>query len=282
MKQLAAILLGISAINAFAQTDTTKAPDWGWKHGMVAGLTISQIAFTDWTAGGDNSLAWTLGLDGKSVDDQEKTNWTNNYRFAFGQARLAAAGMRKTDDKIDLESILTYKLSTLINPYAALTFKSQFAPGYKYGGGPAGSDLKVSNIFDPAYITQSVGAGWQVNKEVKTRAGFALRETISDKYGFANDPKTVSYESSKVEGGLESVTDVDWKLAENILFTSRLELFAPFKTIGRVDIRNDNKLTMQVNKFITTTITAAFLNIAPYPRTQVKESIAVGFVYNIF
>ncbi len=276
------MIIALASFNASAQTDTTKPPDWGWKHGAVTGLNISQIAFTDWTAGGDNALAWVLGLDGKSVNDQEATNWANSYKFAFGQARISDAGLRKTDDKIDLESVLTYKISEYINPYAAVTFKSQFAPGYKYKAGPAGSDKKVSQFFDPAYITQSVGAGWWVNKEVKTRLGFGLRETISDKYGFANDPKTAGYESSKVEGGLEWVTDVDWKLAENILFTSKLETFAPFKTIDRVDVRNENKLVMQVNKYITTTLALQLLNIAPFARTQIKEGLALGFVYNVF
>lgn len=278
-----AMMLGfLITTTTLAQTDTTKPPEWGWKHSATTGLNLAQIAFTNWTAGGDNALSWTLGLDGKSVNDQEQTNWANSYKFAFGQARISDAGLRKTDDKIELESVLTYKLSQYVNPYAAVTFKSQFAPGYKYKAGPAGSDVKVSQFFDPAYLTQSVGAGWWVNKEVKTRLGFGLRETLSDKFGFADDAKTAGYESSKVEGGLESVTDVDWKLAENILFTSKLEAFAPFKTIDRVDLRNENKLVMQVNKYITTQLIVQLLNVAPFPRTQIKEGLSLGFVYNLF
>lgn len=267
---------------AFAQADTTKPPEWGWKHSATTGLAVAQIAFTNWTAGGDNALSWTLNLDGKSTNDQEQTNWANSYKFAFGQARISDAGLRKTDDKIDLESVLTYKLSHHINPYAAVTVKSQFAPGYKYNAGPGGSDIKVSQFFDPAYLTQSVGAGWWVNKEVKTRLGIGLRETLSDKFGFADDAETAGYESSKVEGGLESVTDVDWKIAENILLTAKLEMFAPFKTIDRVDLRNETKLMMQVNKYITTTLALQLLNVAPFPRTQVKQGLSLGFVYNLF
>ena len=75
---------------------------------------------------------------------------------------------------------------------------------------------------------------------------------------------------------------LDWKIADNILFTSKLELFAPFKTIDHIDIRSDNKLTMAVNKYITANVAVLLLNIAPFPKTQIKETIAIGFTYNVF
>ena len=281
MKKVTLVALTLFSLNVFAQTDTTAPPLYGWTHSMAAGLTLSQIALTDWSAGGDNALSWALSLDGKSTNDQEKLNWVNTYKFAFGQARIADVGLRKTDDKIDLESILTYKLNQCINPYAGVTFKSQFAPGYKYGT-PTG-DLQVSKFFDPAYITQSVGAAWQPVTEVKTRLGFALRETFSHSFGYADDPETAgTIETSKVEGGIESVTDVEWKLADNILFASKLELFAPFKTIDRIDVRSDNKLTMSVNKYISAIFSVQLLNVNPFPRTQIKEVIALGLTYNVF
>ncbi|MBI5474554.1 MAG: DUF3078 domain-containing protein [Ignavibacteriae bacterium] len=264
-----------------AQVDTSKAPIYGWTHSMVAGLTLSQIAFTDWTQGGDNALSWVIAVDGKSVNDQEVTNWTSTYKFAFGQARLGNAGLRKTEDKIELESVITYKLNQHVNPYGAATFKSQFAKGYKY---PAGVETAVSKFFDPAYLTQSVGAGWQPIQEVKTRLGVALREVIADAYAglYTDDPATAKVEKSKVEGGLESVSDVEWKMAENILLTAKLELFAPFKKIDRVDLRGDTKVTMTVNKYISAMFSVQVLNIEPFPRTQLKESISLGFTYNVF
>jgi len=268
--------------SAVAQTDTTAT--YGWKHTMTAGLNLSQISFTNWSGGGDNALSWTLVLDGKSVKDEEKTNWATSYKFAFGQARIADKGLRKTEDRIDLESILTYKLNQYVNPYAAATIKTQFAKGYKYDSPAPGVNTPVAQFFDPAYLTQSVGAGWQPIPEVKTRAGVALRETFAERFAslYTDDPATAGLEKSKVEGGAESVTEVEWKVAENILFTSKLEIFAAFKTFDRLDIRTDSKLTFTVNKYITAMFNAQILNIAPFPRTQVKEAIALGFTYNVF
>jgi len=275
MKTLLFVLPLAIVIRAYGQQDTS-APKFGWGHSAVAGLTLTQIAFTDWTQGGENSLAWTTSLEGKSTDDEPTINWVNTYKFAFGQARLGDQGLRKTDDKIDLASVLTYKLGNLINPYFAATLMTQFTRGYKYES--SGNSISVSNFFDPGYLRQSVGVGYQPMPEVKTRLGVALREIVTSEFTaiYAKDAAT------RVAGGLESVTEVNWNLAENILFTSKLELFDPFKKLDQVIMRNDNTLALKVNKYITTVLNVQLVNEAPVsPRTQVKEVIAIGLSYTL-
>lgn len=89
------LLLSFTLLQAQTPTDT---PEFGWKHSLVAGLTLTQIAFTDWVQGGENALACTISADGKSVEDQLTLNWSTSYRFAFGQTRLGSQGLRKTDE----------------------------------------------------------------------------------------------------------------------------------------------------------------------------------------
>lgn len=273
MKKLFLLFPLIIVFQGYAQQDTA-APKFGWAHSLVAGLTLTQVSFTDWSQGGENALAWTSTVDGKSVNDQPTLNWANSYKFAFGQARLSEQGLRKTDDKIDIESVLSYKLGGLINPYFAATLKTQFARGYKYES--TGNSIGVSNFFDPGYLRQSLGVGMQPIPEVKTRLGVALREIVTSEFTaiYANDAAT------RVAGGLESVTEVNWNLAENIIFTSKLELFEPFKKMDQVIMRNDNTLALKVNKYITTIVNVQLINEAPVsPHTQVKEVIAIGLSY---
>ena len=279
MKKVLLLFFSIT-FTVYAQ-DTTKVPDWGWKHSLVGGLNLTQVAFTDWAQGGENALAWGLSLEGKSVNDLEKSNWSNSYKFAFGQARLGNLGLRKTDDKIDLETVLTYKFGTYVNPYAAATLKSQFAQGYKYDG--VGNKTPVSRFFDPGYLTQSVGAGYQPIPEIKTRFGAALREILTSEFtGYADDPTTTAIEKTRVDGGLESVTEVEWKIDDNILFTSKLELFAPFKTIDEIVVRNDNTIAAAVNKYITVNLNVQLINEKRIsPRTQIKETLAIGLTYRL-
>jgi hypothetical protein len=266
---------------ALCAQDTLKPPELGWKHGVVAGLTLTQVTFTDWAQGGENALAYALSIDGKSTLEEQTFGWANAYKFAFGQTRLGNQGLRKTDDKIDLESVLTYKLWTHINPYAAATLKTQFAKGFTYDAN--GTRKAVSRFFDPAYLTQSVGASYQPIPQVKTRLGIGLREVLTTDFpSYADDPATVAVEKTRVDGGFESVTDLEWRLDDNLLFTSKLELFAPLTTLDQIIMRNDNTLAAKVSKYVTVNLNVQLINERRVtPRTQVKETLALGLSYTL-
>ena len=275
------IALSFLVSSMYAQPDTT-AQHSNWKHTLIAGLTVTQVSYTDWAQGGENALAYTISIDGKSVQDLTMTNWSNSYKLAYGQTRLGSKGMRKTDDKIELESVLTYKIGTTVNPYASATFKSQFDDGLKYDDA-TNTKTRISSAFDPMYLTQAVGVGYQPITQLKTRLGAALREVLDDKkFGYADDPKTTTIESSKTEGGLESVTDIEIHIEANTLFTAKLEMFAPFNNIDVVVVRSDNTLSSKVNEYISVHFNVQLINDRSITaRTQVKEGLALGISYTL-
>ncbi|MCG3120531.1 MAG: hypothetical protein ALAOOOJD_03275 [bacterium] len=281
MRKLFAITFCLLTLNANAQQADTAKVKKLWTHSLVGGLNLTQVSFDNWAQGGENALAYALSLVGKSVNDLPKTDWTTSYKFAFGQTRLGNQGLRKTDDKIDLETILTYKMGTYINPYVGATFKSQFASGFDYGTKPR---TEVSKFFDPAYITQSAGVGYQPLPQIKTRLGAALREVITSEFSefkYADDPGTAKIEKTKVEGGLESVTEVNWQMQSNILFTGKLELFDPFKALDKVVIRSDNTLAAKVSKYMNVNFNVQFVKDPPVKnyRRQIKQVLGVGLSY---
>ncbi|HUN65942.1 MAG TPA: DUF3078 domain-containing protein [Bacteroidota bacterium] len=276
------LVSGICAAQQKTTPDTAQPPVYGWKQSLVTGLTLTQVSFTDWAQGGDNALAYTFSAAGKSEDDEQTTNWANTYKFAFGQTRLGTQGLRKTDDIIDISSVFTYKLNTYVNPYVSANLKTQFAKGYMYDGD--GNSTEVSKFFDPAYLMQTAGVGYQPVKEVKTRLGVGLREIVTQDFNqYASDPATHDTVKTRVDGGLESATDVNWPLDTNLLLTSDLELFSPFKTMDQIVVRGGITLTAKVNKYITTIVGAQFINERRItPRTQIKEGISLGLSYTIF
>src|SRR5512140_3522121 len=158
--------------------DTSKL--FGWKHSVVAGANLTQASFTNWVQGGQNALSYTLWFNGAAVQNMEQTNWTNTLKLAFGQARLGGQGIRKTDDEISFESLLIYKLALVVNPYASVTARTQFAPGYSYDA--LGNATAVSAFLDPGFFTQSIGAAYTPAAGIKTRLGLALREVVTSKY----------------------------------------------------------------------------------------------------
>ncbi|MGH7594886.1 MAG: DUF3078 domain-containing protein [bacterium] len=280
-KRLIGVLLLI-ALSAFAQQpDTTKVKK-PWTHSLAGGLNLTQISFNDnWSQGGENALAYAINLLGKSANDLPKANWTTSYKFAFGQTKLGGSSIRKTDDKIDLETMFTYKLGTYVNPYVAATLKTQFAKGFDYSTNPK---TAVSKFFDPGYLTQSVGLGYQPIPQIKTRLGAALREVMTSEFvGYSDDPQTTKIEKSKVEGGLESVTEVNWQLQSNLLFTGKVELFDPFKDLEKVVVRSDNTLAAKISKYVSVNFNVQVIKEpeekVSQGKTQVKQTLAIGLSY---
>jgi hypothetical protein len=278
------LLLLIAADTALAQESQPVVPvlaDTSWKHTMVLSANITQISFTDWSQGGENALAYALFLEGKSAYAKDAIEWVSEYKFGYGQARLGTLGIRKTDDMIDLGSVCIYKLGTIVNPYASVSLKTQFTEGVKYDA--AGHAVPVSNFFDPAYIIQSAGVGYQPVPDVKTRLGAAVREIITKTHTlYSDDPSTTQVEKEKVEGGLESVTEVVWIVMENVVLHAKFELFAPVTHFNQTTIRSDNSLSAKVNKFLSVNLNVQLINDPPVQaKTQVKEALALGFNFTL-
>jgi len=286
MRNVLLLVSLISASTALAQDSISVVPisvDTSWKHSIIISANITQISFTDWAQGGDNALAYALFLEGKSTYAVEVIEWMNSYKFGYGQARLGSQGIRKTDDRIDLESVLTYKIGTFINPFASVSLKTQFAEGVMYDA--AGLATPVSNFFDPAYIMQTVGIGYQPTPEIKTRLGIALRETIANTFAgtYSDDLETISeVEKSRIEGGVESVTEVGWTMMENVIFNAKLEIFAPIKHLDWMTVRSDNTLSAKVNKYLSMNLNVYLINDPQIQaRTQIKQTLALGFSYTL-
>ena len=275
MKAIFYSLLFLIATDAMAQTDTV------WKHNMIASLNLSEVNFTHWAAGGTNSLAYLAGINGKSVRDDATTTttWSNTYKLTYGQTKLEGQDIRKTDDEINLESMLIYKLGVHLNPYVAASLLTQFTTGYKYPD--SGGRIAVSDFFDPGYLKQSAGIGWTLSKAFNTRLGLALREIITSQYNqYAAEPNETEVKKVRIDGGLESVTEVELPVDDNVVFRAKADLFDPFNHLNRLVLHGDAALIAKVSKVFSAQLTALFINepdVSPY--TQIKQGLSIGISY---
>ena len=246
---------------------------------MVGGINLTQTSFDNWTQGGENSAAWQLNLNFKFVNDQEKTNWSNSSKFTYGETKSGDAESKKSIDEIKIESVFTYKVSVLLNPYVAATGESQFAPGYNYADN---SKTQISAFMDPGYFRESVGVGYKPNDIVSTRLGAALKQTVTNDYPkpFADDPETTETEKIKSEIGVESVTDVSWKISETSLFTSKLELFSALGGLDETDVNWDNLFTTKISKYFNVNFNVKiFYDKDISAKRQIKQALALGLTY---
>ncbi len=275
MKLLNYILMSLFLIFsvAMAQDKEKKEPVYGWQKSIVGNLNFTQNNFDNWAQGGEDSWSWQIDINGKYINDQPKYNWANSGKISFGQAKVGDIESRKAADEIKLESVYTYKLGVYVNPYVAVTGQTQFVKGYIYTDD---AKAEISNFLDPGYFTQSAGLGYEPNKNVKTRLGAALKETITDKYADIYGDG----EKSRVEFGAESVTDVNLKLSETILYTSKLELFSSLKAINEVDVSWDNLFSAKVSKYIGVSFNVKlFYDRDITSKRQLKQTLAAGLSY---
>jgi len=119
---------------------------------MVGNLNLTQTKFDNWAQGGEDAFAWQINLNLKFVNDQEKWTWSNMGKFSFGSTKMGDQESRKSIDEIKFESVYTYKLAELLNPFIAANGLTQFAPGYNY---ETESKTKISTFMDPGYFRES-------------------------------------------------------------------------------------------------------------------------------
>lgn len=275
-----AVLVSIS-ITITAQTpDTTKSK---WVPSFVTSIGINQIAFTNWVKGGENSIAWTL-IGNFHYDKISPTEWTfkNSIKAAYGRSKIGSGVYRTTDNDLYIENVASYNLGWAVSPFISNSIRTQLASGFDYKVTP---EKEIANFFDPGYITQTIGFAYDKYKNIVTRIGLGFQEIITNKFTqYSDDPSTKQeIETLKFETGIESVTDVDLKLEENIVYKSKLRLFSQFKSLDVWDVHWDNIIAAKVTKYISVNFGLLLIyEKAQSYRTQIKEGLQVGFVYTVF
>lgn len=274
--------LGLCALTglAFQARAQDTATVLGWRHQFTGMLNLNQTYFDNWAKGGTDALAWELNLAGGAALEQQDFLWENTAKILYGQTKLADLGSRKSMDEWKLETIYTRKLGTWVNPFAAAAGWSQFTAGYTYDD-DAGTRTLNSEFFDPAYFTQTLGVGITPFPDFKERLGFAMKETFSAERGLADDVETAGeIEDFKVEYGLSSITEYQKTLMENIIGSTKLDIFANFKGVDQIDARWENKIAAKVNKTISVNFELEMLYDKDLSESyQLRETLSVGITF---
>ena len=267
-------------------------PAVGWKNELVGGLNLTQASFDNWAQGGENTLGWQLGLNGLFVHTNPGHEWSNGVKLAYGMTKVGDDDAVKSVDEIKLESVFTYKAGLFVDPYVAATAETQFSKGYEYtevldtvGTVARMIDVKtdISNFMDPAYFTQSAGVRRRYGDILTSRLGVAIKETVADKHAgrYSDDVETDKTETSRVEVGAESVTDLNLKVSDKVLFTSKLELFSNLEATNEIDVKWDNLLTAKIHEYLNVNLNVkVFYDRDISTSRQIKESLAIGLTYS--
>lgn len=279
-KYILLILFSCSVIYGQAGMPDTLLNKWD-PDGVLA-LNLSQISLSNWSQGGENAITWTaIGNFGYNFIG---TNWTslNNLKITYGRSKLGDEEFRVNDNELYLENVIVKKISWPVDPFFSNTVRTAISAGYKYEDS---TKTKVADFFDPGYVTQAIGFTYMRSAAINTRLGIALQETFTKNFPqYSDDPETLDeIEDFKLETGLESVTNVSLTLDDDLLYKSLLRLFTRFDAMDVWDVRFDNTLTAQINKFINVNLNVLVIyEKSQTAKTQLKEALQLGIVYTLF
>jgi Protein of unknown function (DUF3078) len=259
----------------------TPLPAGAWKKQVIAGLGLNQASFNDWEQGGTNFISWQADLNARMEKDTPSMNWLNSLKLEYGLTYLGGQGTRKSADDIDLESVYAWKTWPKINPFASFAAKTQFDAGFDYSKDPA---VQTSAFLDPGYFTESAGLKYVPGPAFQTRLGLAVKETVADRFAsvYTVNPDTGAVGTELTEVGLNSVSELDWKLDSHSAFDSKLDLFWNGRSLDRTVVEWDNQLAVALDKVIHLNLEDDFrYDPVVYDGWQIKETLGLGFSLNL-
>lgn len=269
--------------------DSTKA----WTILATGGLNITQAAFSNWAAGGENSIGVGALANVKADYKKNKHSWKNNLGLAYGFQFLgkgSQARFTKTDDKIEYTTSYGYAVSKHWDVTFLANFRSQFTNGYNYPN----DSVPISNFLSPGYLVVGIGMNYVPAEYFQLymspaagRFTFVRDQVLSDAGAFGVDPG----KHIKGEFGPYVRAVFNKEVFKNVTLNTSLELFSDYlKDFGNVDVNWNVLIGLKVNKWLSTTINTQLLydddvmiqstpSSTPGPRTQFKEVIGVGISY---
>ena len=288
MKRLTLTIASIFVAGALtAQTEAEK--DTLWKVNGVTSLNFSQLALSNWAAGGDNSLAGNALLK-LSADFQDTLHhWDNDLMLGFGFIRQGGDPTRKSDDQIALSSKYGYKASKKWFYSAMLNFRTQFAKGYDH---PGQEDRKViSDFMAPGYLNISAGMDYKPAdyfsmfiSPLSGKLTFVMDESLSEAGSFGVDKEKT------FRGEFGAYVNLAFKkeIMKNVLLDTKVDLFTNYlENPDKVDVNWDLLINFKVNEYISASLITQLIYDydikfgpdADEARVQFKELFGIGFTY---
>ena len=279
-----------------------------WEKKNAVGFDISQIAFMNWSAGGNTSISGLLKGDFTRKYSNQNIKWLNELILRYGVNKQDGVELRKTDDAFQLNSTFGYRKDTVSNWYhsAKFNFNTQFTNGYSYPN----TDKAISKPFAPAYLFLGIGAEY-VNKEKKyslylspltQKTTMVLDQTLADQGSFGVDKATYDANGNLISKGKKSKNELGALVSgihknevyKNITLENKLSLYSDYiNNFGNIDVDWQMSVDLTVNEYVRANIGSHLLydddikakeeidgkQVTLGPKVQLKQLLGVGLVY---
>lgn len=322
MRYLISLFLLLSVFSFPISANTAVEPDLPkndsikyWTQNLRSQFMLNQLSLKNWSSGGESSLSAKSMLNYKLNYKKQELSFQFEHKADFGLVGFSDKRIEKTDDRMIYNLSLSHKAWEKWLYTTMLTFRSQFANGYKY---PNDSSL-ISSFLAPGYLTASLGFKYEPfkfasffispasgkltivkNQELADKGAFGVKKAIFDSTGLVIE----NGENTLAEFGINLLANFSKELSSNIELASTLILYNNYldqipSNRWNIDVDWETTVNFNINKYFQTVLfmhlkydhNTKFPNygkidgqdvvISESPRVQFKESFGIAVSYKI-
>jgi len=277
----------------FSLTQAQQSNDTLWTFNGQASVNFSQVSFSNWVAGGKNSVSGVGIFNINANYKKDRISWENTLKSGYGLLKEGDSEVVKSEDKLELNTKYGVQSKNNENIYYSTfaNFNTQFAPGYNYPD----TDNKISGWLAPAYLTVATGIDYQPSDRfslfVSALSGkftVVTDEELSNEGAFGVDPG----EKFRAELGATVKSELKTPVVKNVDLTTSLTLFSNYlDNPQNIDVNWDALLNMKINDYLSANLMTTLIYdhdiLVPIDdegnkgrRIQLKQLFGVGLSYN--
>ena len=291
MKTLSTLILIFFSTLAYAQESQNKSKDpvgGTWSYGGKTALLFNQSAFSKWVSGGINNVSLALDVDYEINYKENGWSWDTKGKASYGLSYLERDKfLKKTNDRLEVNSLLGKVFSDTWSYSTILNFKSQIARGYRFGTDDEGEETRSlkTHFFSPAYLQFGVGLYWKKSKDAWVNiAPFTQRITFVSRQ-FTNDLKNGKTYFGVLKGanhlfelGASITGFYKIEAMKNVFIENRLAIYSDY--LGKpenIDFDYTLAAEMKVNELISTQLEVQFVyDDNAVQALQAREVFGIG------
>ena len=249
-----------------------------WKVNGQFTFLFNQSTFTNWNAGGENTIAGNFGINYDFNYKNKDWNWDNRIITVYGLSNVKDDGFRKTSDRFEYNSLLGKKTKKDWFLSFFLNFKTQYSIGYDYKPVPK---VALSGFFSPAYLSFGPGMLWKKSDNASINIAPAsarftfVSDAFSGKYGV--EPGT----NTEVALGFSLSAYFKFKIFEDVTMQHVFALYANYlERAQNVDIDYQVQFSVPANKYLSMDILLhTLIDDNASSKVQFKEIFGLSIKY---
>lgn len=278
--------------NSFAQETANDSIKY-WTSKGTATVLFNQSNFNNWTAGGENNISGNVSVNYDINYKKDNWTWDNKIMASYGLVKTNNSPFeKKTDDRLELNSIVGKKVSDRWSYSAFLNFRTQITKGYTYGKDEAGAEIRdeFTDFMSPGYLT--FGPGMLYTKDANFKVNIAPLTSkltfVNGKYTDAVDYVDGTYfgidrnKTMRYELGFYTSVYYKLDLMANVSAENILNLYSNYlEDPQNVDIDYTLNIVLKINKYLSTNLAfQAIYDDNAFRGLQTRQVFGVGVNYN--